>query len=262
MLTPARQTFRFRTRVQRLNSLSAEARASLNYQEQLQKFHAQQGHARVSIPIVDRRPVDLYSLKLVVASYGGPDAVVKNRKWSEVTRKLGYDERESSHLAAQVKAAYYKIILPFEKFLTAAKEQVKATSLSPAGVPSAAAAAAAAAAVLSRRGTPTPGGANAGRRDSLSPLPGAAAQPGPAATAMSDLTAAAAASPAPLAADAEAANRSLDPSPEPGAWGKDAPAAGTSADAADEANGKRRSSRKRLDVEGELSRCDLPSRRG
>ena len=249
MLTLVSQTFRFRTRVQRLNSLSAEARASLNYQEQLQKFHAQQGHARVSIPIVDRRPVDLYSLKLVVATYGGAEAVVKNRKWSEVTRKLGYDERESSHLAAQVKAAYYKIILPFEKFLTAAKEQVKATSTSPAGVPSAAAVAAAAAAVLSRRGTPTPGGANAGRRDSLSPLPGTAAQPGPAAAAMSGLTAAASLSPAPPAAGADPVHGSLDPSPEPGAWAKDASGAAD----ADEANGKRRSSRKRLDTEGERS---------
>ncbi|PWN92721.1 hypothetical protein FA10DRAFT_3405 [Acaromyces ingoldii] len=119
------ERFRFRTRVQRLNSLSADARASLNYQEQLQKFHAQQGHARVSIPVIDRRPVDLYNLKLIVASLGGHEAIAKARKWAEVTRRLGYDEKDAGHLAAQVKAAYSKIILPFEDFLLVAKEQAK-----------------------------------------------------------------------------------------------------------------------------------------
>lgn len=119
------ERFRFRTRVQRLNSLSADARASLNYQEQLQKFHAQQGHARVSIPIVDRRPVDLYQLKLVVASYGGYDAVARNRKWAEVTRRLGYDEKDSCHLAAQIKAAYSRIIYPFERFLEANRDSAR-----------------------------------------------------------------------------------------------------------------------------------------
>lgn len=119
------ERFRFRTRVQRLNSLSADARASLNYQEQLQKFHAQQGHARVSIPVIDRRPVDLYNLKLVVASLGGHEAIAKARKWAEVTRRLGYDEKDAGHLAAQVKAAYLRIILPFEDFLLVAKEQAK-----------------------------------------------------------------------------------------------------------------------------------------
>ncbi|CEH16103.1 DNA-binding protein jumonji/RBP2/SMCY, contains JmjC domain [Ceraceosorus bombacis] len=148
------ELFSFRTRVQRLNSLSADARASLNYQEQLQKFHAQQGHARVSIPIVDRRPVDLYSLKLIVAELGGPETVVRNRKWSDVTRKLGYADSDANHLAAQVKAAYYKIIHPFEKFLLSAKEQVRQASnnTSPAGVPGTASAVAA----LNMRSTPMP----------------------------------------------------------------------------------------------------------
>ncbi|PWN54457.1 hypothetical protein IE53DRAFT_323024, partial [Violaceomyces palustris] len=132
------QRFRFRTRVQRLNSLSADARASLNYQEQLQKFHAQQGRKRVSIPMIDRRPLDLYGLKLVVGSFGGYDAVVKARRWAEVTRNLGYNEKDSAHLAAQVKAAYVKIILPFEQFLLKAKEQAKlnGNTTSPTGLAS------------------------------------------------------------------------------------------------------------------------------
>lgn len=120
--------FRFRTRVQKLNSLSADARASQNYLEQLQKFHAQQGHARVSIPIVDRKPVDLYQLKLVVNANGGYDSVARQRKWAEVTRKVGYEEKDSGHLAGQIKAAYSRIIYPYERFLELNKENAKRPS--------------------------------------------------------------------------------------------------------------------------------------
>lgn len=119
------ERFRFRTRVQKLNSLSADARASQNYLEQLQKFHAQQGHARVSIPIVDRKPVDLYQLKLIVASHGGYDSVARQRKWAEVTRKVGYEEKDSGHLAGQIKAAYSRIIYPYERFLELNKDSAK-----------------------------------------------------------------------------------------------------------------------------------------
>ncbi|UZJ55481.1 hypothetical protein CBS101457_004801 [Exobasidium rhododendri] len=117
--------FRFRTRMQKLNSLSADARASLNYQEQLQKFHAQQGYSRVSIPVIHHRPVDLYALKLTVSAVGGYETATKARKWAEVTRKLGYEEGQAAHLAAQIKNAYTKIILPFEKFLAVNREAVK-----------------------------------------------------------------------------------------------------------------------------------------
>ncbi|PWZ02363.1 PLU-1-domain-containing protein [Testicularia cyperi] len=130
------QTFRFRTRVQRLNSLSADARASQNYQEQLQKFHAQQGRKRVSVPRIDGRLVDLYQLKLVIASFGGYDAVCRGRKWSDATRKLGYAEKDCSQLSTQVKAAYSRIIWPFEEFMSQVREQTRpagssASSVSP-----------------------------------------------------------------------------------------------------------------------------------
>ncbi|TKY85711.1 hypothetical protein EX895_005251 [Sporisorium graminicola] len=124
------QTFRFRTRVQRLNSLSADARASQNYQEQLQKFHAQQGRKRVSVPVIDGRSVDLYQLKLVISSLGGYDSVCRGRKWSDATRKIGYSDKDSGQLSTQVKAAYTRIILPFEEFLTKAKEQSRANGAS------------------------------------------------------------------------------------------------------------------------------------
>ncbi|ETS64848.1 hypothetical protein PaG_00816 [Moesziomyces aphidis] len=127
------QSFRFRTRVQRLNSLSADARASQNYQEQLQKFHAQQGRKRVSVPVIDGRSVDLYQLKLIVSGLGGYDAVCRARKWSDATKQIGYNDKDCAQLSTQVKAAYTRIILPFEEFMTKAKEQTRAgaASISP-----------------------------------------------------------------------------------------------------------------------------------
>lgn len=121
------QRFRFRTRVQRLNSLSADARASLNYLEQLQKFHAQQGRARISIPVIEGRPVNLYELKKNVTSLGGPELLSRKKLWGEITRRLGYDDSRGSialaTISSQIKTAYLKIIEPFEEFLLKAKQQ-------------------------------------------------------------------------------------------------------------------------------------------
>ena len=97
----------------------------MNYTEQLQKFHAQQGNKRISIPVIERKTVDLYSLKLIVARYGGYEESTKNRKWTDVTRNLGYADSVCNQLSPQVKAAYKKIILPFEEFLVDAKEEAR-----------------------------------------------------------------------------------------------------------------------------------------
>ncbi|CAO1622505.1 unnamed protein product [Jaminaea pallidilutea] len=119
------QQFRFHTRVQELNSLSADARATLNYQEQLQKFHSQQGRSRVSIPVIDRRPLDLYQLKLGVKHFGGFENLSRSRKWPDLARHMGYPDKDASQLSSQIKAAYVKIIHPFEQFLARARDQAK-----------------------------------------------------------------------------------------------------------------------------------------
>lgn len=149
------EKFRFRTRVQQLNSLSADARATQNYEEQLQKFHSQQGSNRVSIPIIDRRPVDLYQLKLAVQRAGGCEHVNRQRRWVEITKTMGYAEKDATHLAAQVKSAYLKIIDPFERFMSRAREQAKTcTSPGTAAATSASSAAVVAAAVAALAKTP------------------------------------------------------------------------------------------------------------
>jgi histone demethylase JARID1 len=46
-------------------------RTNLNYLEQIQKFHRLQGKPIQRIPQLDKRPIDLYNLKKVVAEKGG-----------------------------------------------------------------------------------------------------------------------------------------------------------------------------------------------
>ncbi len=67
----ATQTFRFKTRLQRLNSLEASSRAKVNFLQQLQMFHSQQGNPSASIPIIDRAPLDVWSLRKEVQQLGG-----------------------------------------------------------------------------------------------------------------------------------------------------------------------------------------------
>ncbi|WFC93814.1 hypothetical protein MBRA1_000437 [Malassezia brasiliensis] len=106
------QTFRFRTRVQRLNELSAEGRVAQNYREQLEQFHHQQGHGRISVPRLSNQTVDLYALKLAVQNSGEDD-------WSGVAQALQLDD---SMAPSVLKNLYTQLVAPFEAYLAAAKQ--------------------------------------------------------------------------------------------------------------------------------------------
>lgn len=69
------QTFRFGTRLQRLNSLEASARANINFLEQLYIFHRQQKSSNVSVPVIGSKPVDLWRLRKEVDISGGYETV-------------------------------------------------------------------------------------------------------------------------------------------------------------------------------------------
>ena len=69
------QRFRFKTRLQRLNSIEASSRAKVNFLEQLYRFHKQQGNPRVSVPTINHKPLDLWLLRKEVHKLGGFDVV-------------------------------------------------------------------------------------------------------------------------------------------------------------------------------------------
>ncbi|KAK4053008.1 hypothetical protein OIV83_001741 [Microbotryomycetes sp. JL201] len=116
-------TFRFKTRLQQLNSMEASARASLNFLEQLYLFHRQHGHRNVSIPTVAGKPIDMWRLKREVAHHGGHVKVTNDRKWSTISRTLGYEMMTNTTICSQVKAAYMRLILPFEDYVKKAKKE-------------------------------------------------------------------------------------------------------------------------------------------
>ncbi|KAL4401876.1 histone H3K4me/H3K4me2/H3K4me3 demethylase [Malassezia pachydermatis] len=108
------QTFRFRTRVQRLNELSAERRVSQNYTDQLEQFHVQQGHGRLHIPRLSQSPVDLYALKRCV------EAAERPVDWDAIAQWLGYDLSLVPKASSVLASAYTQLVAPFEAFLRAA----------------------------------------------------------------------------------------------------------------------------------------------
>lgn len=113
------KAFRFKTRLQRLNSIEASSRAKLNFLEQLYRFHKQQGNPRVVVPTVNHKPIDLWLLRKEVQKLGGYDAVTKGKKWSDIGRILGY--RGIPGLSTQIKNSYTRVILPFEHYAKRAK---------------------------------------------------------------------------------------------------------------------------------------------
>lgn len=72
--------FRFKTRIQKLNSMEGETRTNINYLDQLYKFHRQQGHPVLKIPQLDKRPIDLFRLKKEVAARGGYQKVCNSKE--------------------------------------------------------------------------------------------------------------------------------------------------------------------------------------
>ncbi|KAI8454487.1 hypothetical protein BY996DRAFT_6413851 [Phakopsora pachyrhizi] len=75
------QQFKFNTRLQRLNSMEASARANTNFMEQLYLFHKQQGNSaavvtngsKLQVPVINYQPVDLWKLRKQINEMGGYD---------------------------------------------------------------------------------------------------------------------------------------------------------------------------------------------
>lgn len=110
-------TFRFKTRAQTINSLEAASRAKVNFLEQLTMFHNQQGDASVSIPLIDRKPLDLWRLRKEVHKAGGPLELNRVNGWQDLSKTLEYDPIWQ----APIKEAYQQIIKPFDDFVLRAK---------------------------------------------------------------------------------------------------------------------------------------------
>ncbi|KAF9179557.1 hypothetical protein BGZ50_006854 [Haplosporangium sp. Z 11] len=129
--------FRFKTRIQKLNSMEGETRTNLNYLDQLYKFHRQQGHPVTKIPQLDKRPIDLFRLKKEVAARGGYQKVTALKRWAEIGRDLDYTRKQCTSLSNALKSTYAKVILPYEIYLSKqAKPPLERSAIDPKREPS------------------------------------------------------------------------------------------------------------------------------
>ncbi|CAG8441747.1 2762_t:CDS:2 [Diversispora eburnea] len=119
--------FKFQTRKQKVNIMEGETRAKLNFIEQLQQFHAQQGRPFTRLPQLDKAPIDLYKLAKAVSNRGGPIEVSKNKQWAEVAREIkegGYSQTCTS-ASKTIKERYYDFIDPYEKYVSEVRKECK-----------------------------------------------------------------------------------------------------------------------------------------
>ncbi|KAK6904001.1 hypothetical protein I203_107513 [Kwoniella mangroviensis CBS 8507] len=112
------ETFRFRTRLQKLNKLEAASRAKINFLEQLSMFHNQSNNKEeITIPTIERQPLDVWKLRKEVNRSGGYLELDRTKTWSKVTDSLGL----KSTWIPQVREAYMNIVLPFDNYSVRAK---------------------------------------------------------------------------------------------------------------------------------------------
>ncbi|OCF37553.1 hypothetical protein I316_00679 [Kwoniella heveanensis BCC8398] len=111
------ETFRFKTRLQRLNQLEAASRAKINFLEQLSMFHNQSSENEISIPRIDRQPLDVWKLRKEVNKAGGYLELDRTKAWGKITETLGHKPIWGPH----VREAYMSIVLPFDRWALRAK---------------------------------------------------------------------------------------------------------------------------------------------
>ncbi|CAH1103658.1 unnamed protein product [Psylliodes chrysocephalus] len=113
---------RFTPRIQRLNELEAKTRVKLNFLDQIAKFWELQGSS-LKIPMVERRALDLYTLHRVVQIEGGFENATKERKWSKVSQRMGYQVGKS--IGTILKTHYERLLFPFDVFKAGKTVDVK-----------------------------------------------------------------------------------------------------------------------------------------
>ncbi|XP_060536909.1 lysine-specific demethylase 5 [Cylas formicarius] len=104
---------RFTPRIQRLNELEAKTRVKLNFLDQIAKFWELQGSS-LKIPMVERRVLDLYTLHRIVQLEGGFEEATRNRKWSKVSARMGY--QIGKNVGTILKQHYERLLYPYDVF--------------------------------------------------------------------------------------------------------------------------------------------------
>lgn len=84
----------------------------------LHYFHKKSGIQLGKVPMIDKRPLDLYHLHQCVRLRGGFHSVCKKKLWAQIGRELGYSGKIMTSLSTSLKSAYQKFISPYDEFLS------------------------------------------------------------------------------------------------------------------------------------------------
>ncbi|KRZ99749.1 uncharacterized protein AC631_04479 [Debaryomyces fabryi] len=76
------------------------------------------------LPMIDKRPLDLYKLFRSVLIRGGFIEVVNKKLWAQIGRELGYKGKIMTSLSSSLKSSYLKILYPFEMALNNRKYEL------------------------------------------------------------------------------------------------------------------------------------------
>lgn len=71
------------------------------------------------LPMMDKRPLDLFDLFRLVIMRGGYNEVINRKLWAQIGRELGYKGKITSSLSSSLKLSYAKILYPLERCLGA-----------------------------------------------------------------------------------------------------------------------------------------------
>lgn len=69
------------------------------------------------LPMMEKRPVDLFDFFRLVVVNGGYDEVVNQKKWAQICQDLGIPGKITNSSSTSLKSAYAKILYPFELYL-------------------------------------------------------------------------------------------------------------------------------------------------
>ena len=116
---------KFTPRIQRLNELEAHTRIKLNFLDQVAKFWELQG-STLKIPLVEKRALDLYTLKRYVIKAGGFAKLTEEKRWQKVATDMGYSAG-NKNIGNILKVHYERILYPLDIFER--EEQRKAEAL-------------------------------------------------------------------------------------------------------------------------------------
>ncbi|CEP24421.1 unnamed protein product [Cyberlindnera jadinii] len=72
-------------------------------------------------PTIDKKAIDLYNLWKLVNERGGFDLVCRQKQWAQIGRELGYT-RTMTSLSTSLKAAYLKVLSPYDATLKRADQ--------------------------------------------------------------------------------------------------------------------------------------------